>query len=85
MAKKNNKGTKDDPAKAEADPRAVRPTKRVARPRRPVPRKPIRISSAAIRKRAYEIYLSRNCQDGFAAQDWLQAETELTEAGISSR
>ena len=31
-----------------------------------------------IRLRAYEIYEERGRQDGFAEQDWLQAESELT-------
>jgi hypothetical protein len=30
-----------------------------------------------IAKRAYEIWLSRGCQDGNAESDWLQAEAEL--------
>jgi len=31
-----------------------------------------------IRLRAYELYEQRGRQDGFAEQDWLQAEAELT-------
>ena len=31
-----------------------------------------------IRLRAFEIYEERGRQDGFAEQDWLQAESELT-------
>lgn len=31
-----------------------------------------------IRLRAYELYEGRGRQDGFAEQDWLQAESELT-------
>jgi hypothetical protein len=30
-----------------------------------------------IRRRAYEIYLSRGTQDGHADDDWLQAEQEI--------
>jgi hypothetical protein len=31
-----------------------------------------------IRNRAYEIYLQRGGQPGYALEDWLQAERELT-------
>jgi len=31
-----------------------------------------------IRQRAYELYEQRGKEDGFAEQDWLQAEAELT-------
>lgn len=31
-----------------------------------------------VRLRAYEIYEQRGRHDGFAEQDWLQAESELT-------
>jgi len=31
-----------------------------------------------IRNRAYEIYLQRGAQSGYAVEDWLQAERELT-------
>ncbi len=33
-----------------------------------------------IRKRAYEIYLSRGSRPGTALQDWLQAEAEIRQA-----
>ena len=33
-----------------------------------------------IAQRAYELYEQRGRQDGFALQDWLQAEQELTQA-----
>jgi hypothetical protein len=32
----------------------------------------------AIRARAYELYLARGCEDGFAQDDWLRAEAEIT-------
>ncbi len=32
---------------------------------------------AAIRSRAYELYEKRGRRDGFAQDDWLQAETEI--------
>lgn len=32
-----------------------------------------------IRRRAYELYERRGRVDGFALDDWLQAESELTE------
>lgn len=31
-----------------------------------------------IRQRAHELYQQRGKEDGFAEQDWLQAEAELT-------
>lgn len=33
-----------------------------------------------IRRRAYELYEQRGRGDGFALDDWLQAESELTES-----
>ena len=33
-----------------------------------------------IRRRAYQLYVDRGRQDGFALDDWLQAETELLHA-----
>ncbi len=32
---------------------------------------------AAIRSRAYQLYENRGRQDGFAQDDWFQAETEI--------
>ena len=32
---------------------------------------------SAIRARAFELYEKRGRQDGFAQQDWLQAESEI--------
>jgi hypothetical protein len=32
---------------------------------------------SAIRIRAYELYVQRGCVDGFAHDDWLQAEREM--------
>jgi hypothetical protein len=37
----------------------------------------IALPEEAIRERAYEIYERRGRQDGFAEEDWLQAELEL--------
>ena len=40
---------------------------------------------SAIRVRAYELYEKRGRQDGFAQDDWFQAETEIkSQAGISA-
>jgi len=41
---------------------------------------PIALASSEeqIRRRAYELYEERGRQDGFAEQDWLRAESELT-------
>ena len=33
---------------------------------------------ARIRRRAYELYLERGGADGFAVDDWLRAEAEVT-------
>jgi len=38
----------------------------------------ISITEEHIRERAYEIYIERGGADGHAADDWLQAEIELT-------
>jgi Protein of unknown function (DUF2934) len=40
------------------------------------PKSPI---AEQIEKRAYELYLERDCEDGHDLQDWLLAERELTE------
>ena len=31
-----------------------------------------------IRRRAYELYLARGCEDGYDLDDWLRAEGEVT-------
>ena len=36
-----------------------------------------------VRGRAYELYVQRGRLDGFAEQDWLQAESELRTARIA--
>jgi len=38
-----------------------------------------------IRQRAYEIYVTRGCEDGRDFSDWLQAEQELSEAADDQR
>ena len=38
---------------------------------------------AEIAARAYEIYLWRGATDGHALEDWLEAERELTGAGMA--
>lgn len=35
---------------------------------------------ARIAARAYELYEQRGCQDGYALEDWLQAEREIQRA-----
>jgi len=47
----------------------------------------ISITEEHIRERAYEIYIERGGADGRAADDWLQAEIELTKThgGEASR
>lgn len=34
-------------------------------------------AETVIRRRAYELYEKRGCQDGHAEEDWLQAEKEI--------
>jgi hypothetical protein len=34
-------------------------------------------SEADVARRAYELYLSRGCEDGHDREDWLRAEAEL--------
>ena len=36
-------------------------------------------SDAEISERAYEIYLDRGCEDGHDVEDWMQAESELSQ------
>ena len=47
--------------------------------REPLSRKPKSVSNAEekIRLRAYELYEERGRVDGFALDDWLQAEAEI--------
>jgi len=35
------------------------------------------LSREEIERRAYELYLARGCGEGYAEEDWLQAEREL--------
>ena len=50
------------------------------KPRSPKPAQPNDIKES-IRRRAYELYERRGKVDGFALDDWLQAEGELLGAG----
>jgi hypothetical protein len=45
---------------------------------------PFAVDPVDIRRRAYEIYLSRGARPGTALEDWLQAERELTQARLHS-
>ena len=38
-----------------------------------------------IRKRAYEIYVTRGREDGHATEDWSQAEKELSNAATAGK
>lgn len=42
----------------------------------------VRPTEEQIRKRAFEIYLQRGCQNGHDRDDWLQAEYELMQLPI---
>jgi hypothetical protein len=46
---------------------------------------PFTVDDVDIRRRAYEIYLSRGGRPGTALEDWLQAERELIQARLHSR
>lgn len=46
-----------------------RPPRRASQPRS--------IPDSEIARRAYDLYLTRGCEDGYDVQDWLQAEREL--------
>ena len=41
------------------------------------------VTEDAIRKRAYELFEQRGCEPGHDAEDWLQAEAEITEKPCS--
>lgn len=49
------------------------------KPRSPKPAQPNDIEES-IRRRAYELYELRGREDGFALDDWLQAEAEVLKA-----
>jgi len=38
---------------------------------------PVVDTQEQIRRRAYELFEQRGCQEGFADQDWFQAEAEI--------
>jgi hypothetical protein len=69
-------------------------TRSVSTPKVP-PKPPVAATAASITsnsaadlyericRRAYELYEQRGRLDGFAEQDWLQAEAELTTARIA--
>lgn len=40
--------------------------------------KTTQVTNDKIAKRAYELYTARGCKEGFAEQDWLTAEAELS-------
>jgi hypothetical protein len=37
-----------------------------------------------IRRRAYELYQTRGCEDGHDVDDWLRAEAEVTRAAVKT-
>jgi hypothetical protein len=39
--------------------------------------RPANVTEYNIARRAYELYLARDCEDGHDIDDWLQAEREL--------
>jgi hypothetical protein len=38
---------------------------------------PATVTNSDIARRAYDLYLARDCKDGHDVEDWLQAEREL--------
>lgn len=40
------------------------------------------VTESDIARRAYELYLARDCEDGHDLDDWLQAERELRKRSI---
>ena len=60
---------------------------RSSKPRKPGSAKPTRPigSEERIRLRAYELYEWRGRVDGFALDDWLQAEAEILGTGKKSK
>jgi DUF2934 family protein len=78
---------KVEPAKPEAPKAAVKTDGVKTQPARPpTAATPVKSSAPAVKpeptedeiaKRAYELYLDRGAVDGFALDDWMQAETEL--------
>jgi hypothetical protein len=42
------------------------------------------IEQKHIAERAYELYVSRGCEEGHDLEDWLKAERELTASGTRS-
>ena len=40
------------------------------------------VTESDIARRAYELYLARDCEDGHDVDDWFQAERELQERSI---
>lgn len=70
---------KEKKAKAPAKPRKST-TKAKAAPvakAAPIELKPLAVSHTEIAQRAREIWAERGYRQGFAEQDWLQAEQEL--------
>jgi hypothetical protein len=42
----------------------------------------VNVTEDDIARRAHELYLARDCEDGHDVDDWLQAERELQERSI---
>jgi hypothetical protein len=38
---------------------------------------------ACVTARAYELYVQRGCRDGWALEDWLEAEREIRHGAVS--
>ena len=63
-------------AKAPAKPKKSTAKAKTA----PVELQPLAVSHAEISQRAHQIWAERGYRQGFAEQDWLQAERELKKA-----
>ena len=55
----------------------VRPAPHQSSLRSVAPNRSATVTEYDIARRAYELYLARDCKDGHDVDDWLQAEREL--------
>ena len=60
-----------------ARPRSKNDEIATAADRSPKSPRPATVINGDIARRAYDIYLSRDCEHGHDVEDWLQAEREL--------
>jgi len=66
--------TKPRPAIAQGSPAEEKPSTGIPAPQK---QEPFDDLHARIMVRAYELYVERGCREGYAEQDWLDAEREI--------